>query len=283
MPVLTQLNLYPIKSCAAIALREATLTPAGLMSEDIYDREWMLVDAAGQFLTQREYPKMALIQPAIKTDTLELRAPGMLRLDIPLDLGDPDEAPTIQVHIWDAEVKAYDCDEITATWFSKAIGAPCRLVRFHPHAERSASAKWLNGVAAPTMFADGFPLLLTGEDSLDDLNRRLVARGRTALPMNRFRPNLVIKGAEAYEEDFTGTLRIGAALLKPAKPCARCPIPSVDQSTGDIGPDPLDILMTYRADARLDGAVTFGMNVILLEGEGVVLRVGQDVELQPAY
>jgi uncharacterized protein YcbX len=283
MPVLTQLNLYPVKSCAGIALREATLTSAGLMSEDIYDREWMLVDAEGQFLTQRDHPKMALIQPTIKSGTLELRAPGMLRLDIPLDLGDPDNAPTLKVNIWDDTVEAYDCDEITATWFSKAIGAPCRLVRFHPHAHREASAKWCDGVAAPTMFADGFPLLLTGESSLEDLNHKLLAQGRAALPMNRFRPNLVINGAAAYEEDFTAALRIGSALLKPAKPCARCPIPSIDQANGEIGPDPLDILMTYRADARLDGAVTFGMNLILLEGEGVALRVGQEVELQPAY
>jgi hypothetical protein len=243
----------------------------------------MLVDAEGQFLSQREYPKMALIQPVIKSETLELRAPGMLRLDIPLDLGDPDTAPTLQVRIWEDVVKAYDCDEVTATWFSKAIGAPCRLVRFHPHAERSASAKWLDGVAAPTMFADGFPMLLTSQASLDELNRKLAEHGRAPMPMDRFRPNLVIGDVAAHEEDFTQALQIGGALLRPAKPCARCPIPAIDQATGEIGPDPLDILATYRADPRLDSAVTFGMNMILLEGEGAVLRVGQEVELQPAY
>ena len=283
MPILTELNLYPIKSCAGIALREATLTPAGLMSEHIYDREWMLVDATGQFLTQREYPRMALISPTIKADTLELRAPGMLRLDLALELGDPDLAPTIEVQIWDDLVKAYDCDEITATWFSKAIGTPCRLVRFHPHAQRVASAKWTHGVDAPTLFSDGYPMLLIAQASLDDLNQRLVSSGRAALPMNRFRPNIVVAGVAAFEEDFAESLHIGAAILKPVKPCARCPIPAVDQATGEIGPDPLDILMTYRASPRVDGGIAFGMNTVLLQGEGATLRVGEEVELRLGY
>jgi uncharacterized protein YcbX len=283
MPTITQLNFYPVKSCAGIALREAVLTTAGLTSEHIYDREWMVVDLRGEFLTQREQPKLALITPRIKADTLELRAPGMLRLEIPLDLPDPDDAPTIDVRVWDDTVHAYDCDEITATWFSQAIGVPCRLVRFHPHAKRIANPEWTGGVEAPTLFADGYPMLVISAASLQDLNQKLQAQGRAALPMNRFRPNLVIDGVDAFEEDYAESITIGAATLKPVKPCARCPIPSVDQATGIIGPDPLDILQTYRANPKLDGAITFGMNAILLEGDGQLVRVGDEVDVNLAF
>jgi uncharacterized protein len=283
MPILTELNLYPIKSCAGISLREATVTEAGLMSEHIYDREWMVVDTQGNFLTQREHPKMALIVPRIKGEVLELRAPGMLPLEIPLDLNDPDEAPTLNVRVWDDTVKAYDCDETTATWFSNAIGVACRLVRFHPHAKRLANKKWTGDVEVPTMFSDGYPMLIISEASLEDLNQKLTVQGRSALPMNRFRPNLVVNGIEAFEEDYVDTFKLGGATLKPVKPCPRCPIPSVDQATGIVGPSPLDILQTYRANPKVDGGITFGMNLILLEGEGQVLRVGQEVDIELAF
>ncbi|WP_019142047.1 MOSC domain-containing protein [Noviherbaspirillum massiliense] len=283
MPILTELNLYPIKSCGGIALREATLTAAGLMSEHVYDREWMVVDAHGEFLTQRSCPRMTLVTPRIKADTLELRAPGMMRLEIPLDLPDPDEAPTLEVRVWGDTVKAYDCDDTTAAWFSNVLGQPCRLVRFHPHASRHASRKWTGGVEAPTLFADGYPMLVISEASLEDLNGKLRAQKREALSMNRFRPNIVISGVEAYEEDYADRLTIGSAALKPVKPCARCNVPSVDQATGVIGPDPLDILQTYRANPKVDGGITFGMNAILLEGEGQVVRVGQEVDVSLAF
>lgn len=283
MPILTELNLYPIKSCAGISLREATVTPAGLMSEHIYDREWMVVDADGQFMTQRDYPKMALIVPRIKADTLELRAPGMLRLEVPLGLPDPSEEATLTVQVWDDSVQAYDCDETTATWFSKFLGVPCRLVRFHAEAKRSSNKEWTNGLEVPTLFADGYPMLVISEASLADLNSKLQAQGRQPLPMNRFRPNIVVNGIEAFEEDVTESFRIGDAVLKPVKPCPRCPMPAVDQATGEFGLNPVDILQTYRANPRVDGRITFGMNAILLEGEGRVLRVGQEVNVSIAF
>lgn len=277
MAQLSAITIYPIKSCAGIDLTRATLTRAGLMTEQIYDREWMVVDAAGQFLTQREHPRMALITPRLKADSLELRAPGMLRLEIALGLPDPVAAPTLTVRVWDDQVKAYDCDATTATWFSNAIGVACRLVRFHPDAKRVASSKWSGDIEAPTLFADAFPMLVVGAASLADLNARLLAAGRAQLPMNRFRPNLVIDGMEAFDEDFVHAFGLGAAQLKPVKPCARCPIPSVDQASGVRGPDPLDILQAYRAKAQLDGAICFGMNCILLNGEGQPIQVGQEV------
>jgi uncharacterized protein YcbX len=283
MPILSELHLYPIKSCAGIALREATVTAAGLTSEHIYDREWMVVNAQGEFLTQREHPKMALIKPRIKLDTLELRAPGMLRLEIPLDLPDPGQAPTLNVRVWSDTVKAYDCDDTVAAWFSNFLGLPCRLARFHPDAQRIANTEWTGGVEAPTLFADAYPMLVISEASLADLNDRLKTRGRAALPMDRFRPNIVINGIGAFEEDYAGSFIINEAILKPVKPCPRCPMPSIDQATGEFGPDPLDILQTYRVDPKVRGGITFGMNAILIEGEGRVLRVGQEVGMNLAF
>ena len=206
MAFLSDITLYPIKSCAGISLREAILTRSGLMSEHVYDREWMVVDEHGRFLTQREYPRMALIVPRIKATTLELRAPGMLRLEIELGLPHPQLAPTLEVQVWDDMLRAYDCDEVTATWFSNAIGVPCRLVRFHPDVERPTSTKWTAGVAASTMFADGYPVLIAGAASLDDVNEKLLAAGRPALTMDRFRPNLVIGDIGAFEEDYADFL-----------------------------------------------------------------------------
>ncbi len=285
MATLTELNLYPIKSCGGIALREATITSAGLMVDRIYDREWMVVDAHGVSLTQRTHPKLALITPRLKSDTLELRAPGMLRLEIPLGLPDPESAPTINVRLWydEVQIKAYDCDETTATWFSQALGVPCRLVRFHPDAKRLSSAKWTQGIEVPNLFSDGFPILVISEESLADLNEKLQAQGRAALPMNRFRTNIAISGIGAYEEDFADTIQIGDAILKPVKPCARCTVPSVDQATGTVGPSPLDILQSYRANPKVDGGLTFGMNAMLLAGDGQKVHVGQQVDIDLAF
>ena len=283
MATLSEITLYPVKSCAGIPLRKATITRAGVMSDQIYDREWMVVDAQGICVTQREHPRMALIKPRIKLDTLELSAPGMLRLEIPLGLPDPSEAPTLEVQIWEESVKAYDCDATTAAWFSNYLGIPCRLARFHPDVTRLASAKWTGDIEAPTLFSDGYPILVASTGSLQDLNDKLRAQGREAIPMNRFRPNIVIDGIEAFEEDYAETYRAGGLLLKPVKPCPRCPMPSIDQSTGEFGPDPMDILQTYRAKPEVDGAVCFGMNSIVLEGDGVQVEVGQEVEVELAF
>ena len=283
MAILSELIIYPVKSCGGMSVREATLTSAGLSIDAVYDREWMVVDPSGRFLTQREFPRMACISPRLKLDTLELRAPGMLRLEIPLGLPGPEDERTISVTLWDDTVLAYDCDDTTAAWFSNAVGTPCRLVRFHASAHRFASTRWTAGVQAPTLFSDGYPVLVIGSASLADLNGKLVAAGREALPMNRFRPNLVIDGIGAFEEDYADSFAIGEARLKPVKPCPRCPIPSVDQTTGVPGPDPLDILRAYRARPAMDDAICFGMNSIVTEGDGTRLHVGQPVTMTLAF
>jgi uncharacterized protein YcbX len=283
MPFVTELNIYPVKSCGGIALREAVVTGAGLMSGEVRDREWMVVDLKGGFLTQRSHPAMALIRPRIASDALELHAPGMPALDIPLARHGTVDTSTMKVGLWDDTLEAEDCGDAAAAWLSGFLGTQCRLTRFHPGAKRFADRNWTGGQEVPALFSDGFPMLLISEASLADLNGKLIAHGRETLQMNRFRPNVVIGGIEAFEEDYIASLAVGGATIRPVKPCPRCPIPSVDQATGRIGPDPLDILRAYRADPLVGGGITFGMNAILAAGEGRVLRVGCEAEADFAF
>ncbi len=269
-----QLFVYPVKSCAGIELREALLTEAGL---DL-DRSWMVVDARGRFVSQREQPRMALIQPKIRTHDVVLRAPGMLALH--LGLNEVESATRAQV--WDDALPAWDMGPTAAQWFSDFLGQPgLRLVRFDPEVRRLSSARWTDGVEAPVEFADGFALLVTSAASLAGLNARLQAVGHASVGMERFRPNIVIGGVDAHDEDRLDVLHIagadGAVRIRPVKPCARCPIPDVDPATGAMGTAVRDALQAYRQDARMNGAITFGMNAIVLEGAGQTLRVGDAV------
>jgi uncharacterized protein YcbX len=251
-----------------------------LSAHGVHDREWMVVNERGQFLTQREHPRMALITPQVDAGALHVDAPGAATLVLALDAPD---GPQLPVQIWDDVVAAADCGDFAASWFSQVLGSACRLVRFRRDVVRPTSTKWTGGVAAEARFADAYPLLLIGAASLADLNRRLRASGRAPLPMDRFRPNLVVDGIEAYEEDYLEQLVAGSLVIKPVKPCARCPIPSIDQATGVHGPDPIDILLTYRANPRMDGAVCFGMNCIVAAGAPGLLRVGQQIAAALAF
>ena len=159
------LVIYPVKSCAGVVVAEAVLTEAGL---DL-DRAWMVVDATGDFVSQRELPRMALIRPQIKTYEIILRAPGMLALHLAIDAV---EQP-VRVRVWDDEVAAYDMGAVAAQWFTDFLGQPLRLVRFDPDHRRLSSLKWTGGIEAPNSFSDGFPLLVTSTASLQTLNRRL--------------------------------------------------------------------------------------------------------------
>jgi uncharacterized protein YcbX len=279
MATLTELNLYPIKSCAGLSLDEATIAASGLMSGLLHDRQWMLVDAAGDFLTQRTCPQMACVQPSLAGELLHLNAPGLAPLALPIAPPDPAMASTVKVRIWNDPVQAYDCGDESASWLSTALATPCRLVRFDPHVQRRADPAWTAGINAPALFSDGFPIVIISEASLADLNEKLQRYGRSPLPMNRFRPNIVIDGIDAFEEDYAATITIGNVVLRPVKPCPRCPVPSVDQATGHVGLDPLDILRTYRVNARVSGGVTFGMNAVVQSGTGARMQVGQGVDL----
>jgi uncharacterized protein len=269
-----RLFVYPVKSCAGIELQEALLTEAGL---DL-DRAWMVVDATGTFLTQRSLPRMALIRPQLKSDEMVLRAPGMLALHVAIDAV---EAPAT-VTVWDDTVPAWDMGAIAAQWFTDFLGQPCRLVRFDPEYRRLSSMAWTGGIEATNQFSDGFPVLLASTASMGELNARLVAGGHAEVGVERFRPNVVLAGIEAHDEDRVDLLRVDAGAageihLQPVKPCARCPIPDIDPATAESDPSVGATLRTYRHDKRLGGAITFGMNAIVREGAGQMLRVGQRV------
>jgi len=238
----------------------------------------MVVDVEGEFVTQRELPRMALIRPQIRSDGLVLRAPGMSALHVALDMV---EALT-RVRVWDDVVKACDMGAVAAQWFSDFLGQPLRLVRFDPDQKRLSSAKWTGAVEAPNQFADGFPVLVTSEASVQELNARLQAAGLEPVGVERFRANVVLAGVEAHDEDRLDVFHIAGdqdeeLQLRPVKPCARCPIPNIDPVTAISSPGVGDTLQTYRQDARMNGAITFGMNAIVLAGAGQWLRVGQSV------
>jgi uncharacterized protein YcbX len=270
---ISRLFVYPVKSCAGIAVQEALLTETGL---DL-DRAWMVVDAEGVFLTQRALPRMALIRPQLRTSELVLRAPGMLALHVAMDAV---EGPAT-VTVWKDTVPAWDMGPLAAQWFTDFLGQPCRMVRFDPDCRRLSSMDWTQGVEAPNQFSDAFPLLVTSEASLAELNARLAAAGQAGVGIERFRPNVVLAGFGAHDEDRVDMVRVDAGeqevRLQPVKPCARCPIPNIDPATAEISPAVADTLQTYRQDARLGGAITFGMNAIVRQGVGQVLRVGQPV------
>jgi uncharacterized protein YcbX len=212
-----------------------------------------------------------------------LRAPGMLALHIALDRV---EAP-VRVRVWKEEVAAYDMGPLAAQWFTDFLGTPARLVRFDPEHKRASNLSWTGGIEALNQFNDGYPVLVISEASLDQFNEKLAAKGFAAVGMERFRPNLVLgdaaQGLELmpHDEDRLDLLQIateqGRVQLKPVKPCPRCPIPNIDPATAVSSPEVSDTLQGYRQDARVNSAVTFGMNAIVLQGIDHLLRVGQSV------
>jgi uncharacterized protein YcbX len=244
------LFIYPIKSGAAVALRTCDVDEQGLVG----DREYMVVDADGRFLTQREEPGLALVAwDAPQVVTPIGRAPifpGLQR----------------QVKVWSFTGPAVDCGDDVAGLLSDYLGRPCRLVRTPAtHARRSDDGRSLVG------FSDGFPLLLTGEQSLAELNRHLPQ----PLPMDRFRPNVVVSGSAAFEEDTWREVMLGDLAAEVVKPCKRCAITRVDQSTGQrVDGEPLQTLARFR---RVPGGVIFGQNVV--HSGSAVLHVGDEVQV----
>ena len=269
---LSALHLHPIKSCAGIAVDSALLIETGLE----LDRAWMVVDHHGEMLTQRELPRLALVRTQLRGDDLVLRAPGMLALHVSLDAV---EAPT-RVRVWDDDVGAFDMGAIAAQWFSDLIGQPkLRLVRFDPAQRRLSDPRWTGAIEAQAAFADGFALLVAGSTSLAELNTRLAARGAAPVGMERFRPNLGLDGLAPHEEDHVDELLFdsaeGPVRIKLVKPCVRCSIPNIDPASAESSTEPGATLAGYRADPRMQGGITFGMNAIVVEGVERVLRVGQ--------
>jgi hypothetical protein len=260
---LSGLHVYPVKSCRGVAPRSWPLDAYGLR----HDRGWMVVDANGRYLTQRELPRLALVETAIEGERLVLSAPGRPPLALPhagIRTGDVD------VEVWSHAGPAVDGGDEAARWIGAHLGIEARLVAVPAGHARPVSRDWFHG-EAQAAFSDGYPLLLISEASLEDLDARLPK----PLPMERFRPNLVVRGTAPYEEDLWKRIRIGGVELAVVKPCARCTIPSTDQQTGERdGKEPLRTLATYRKTAL---GVVFGQNVVHL-GNGM-LEVDAPVEV----
>jgi uncharacterized protein YcbX len=255
------LYVYPIKSCGGFAVGEWGAGATGFR----HDRRWMLVDEDGVFLSQRRLPRMALVRTSIKDDRLAATAPGMPPLELPLH---PD-GPRTLASVWGDTVEVTRMGADADGWFSEFLGVACRLVHMPHDSVRLVDPQFARA-GDRTGLSDGFPFLLISEASLDDLNTRL----ETPLPMDRFRPNLVVGGCEPYAEDGWRRLRIGEVEFRVVKPCSRCVITTTDQETAETGKEPLRTLAKYR---RVGGKVLFGQNLIP-DNRGT-LRIGDPLEV----
>ena len=265
MVSISQLYIYPIKSLGGIAVNSAMVTDRGLQN----DRRFMLVDENNLFLTQREHRTMALLRTAIEDNELIVYHKDKLAEKLRLPLVPKPSVLTVMVKIWDDWCESQYINEEADNWFSDQLNFPCRLVYMPESTKRKVEAAYaMNGDI--TNFSDGYPLLLISHSSLDDLNSRM----EEALPMNRFRPNIVITGSRPFEEDTMEQFNINGINFYGVKLCARCIITTTNQETGDIGKEPLKTLAQYR---RIDNKVLFGQNV-LCQDNGVI-TVGDEIKV----
>lgn len=264
---LTGITIYPVKSCRGIHLTECELTPRGLA----WDREWMVVDDTGRFVTQREEPRLALVTTQMVSDVLVLHAPGQSPFIVPLAVR-PMSVRFAQV--WRHSLDAWDEGVAAANWFSEFLARPVHLVRFPADHRRLSNREWTGVVEAENRFSDAYPILVISEESLADLNRRI---GGPPLGMDRFRTNLVVAGGPAYVEDTAGVLRAPDVELRLVKPCTRCSITATDPATAEVGIEPLKTLTAYRRSERPAG-VLFGQNAVIIRGIGARLAVGMSFQ-----
>ena len=263
MPLtLSALNVYPVKSCGGTAVTSWEVDEIGFK----WDRRWMFIDGAGYFQTQRWNAALALVRPRLVDGGVELSAPGMALLVAP-----PGGGPPLRTEVWGDGVEARSCGAEADEWASEYVGDGCRLV-FLPDAAARRFPDG-NGSIGRVGFADAFPFLMVGEASLDDLNRRLA----DPIPMNRFRPNLVVSGGEPYAEDHWQHLTIGEIPFSMTRRCVRCSIPTIDQDTAVMGKEPSQTLATYRKTPR---GVVFGVN--LAHGATGRLKVGARIAISAA-
>lgn len=267
---IASLHVYPIKGCRGIAPASVGIATTGLVIDGAGDREWMVTDRAGRFLTQRELPRLALIETAVSDGVLTLSVPQAAPLVVAPDLAD---GKLRDVVVWRSEVRGVDMGDKAADWLSAWLAADVRLVRFDRSDKRACNPEFVGDSGAHTFFSDGYPVLVIGAASLAELNGRLAARGQSPLPMNRFRPNLVLEGLPAFEEDHLETITAGNVVLRCVKPCVRCQVTTTDQDSAQVGMEPLRTLGEYRMSERL-GGVTFGMNAIVIAGAGNSLAIG---------
>jgi uncharacterized protein YcbX len=265
---ISEINIYPIKSLAGISLESSKIQRRGLE----FDRRWLLVDEKNKFLTQREFPKMATVKTEILDDGLQVSS-GEDSLLVPFE---PQSDMTETVKIWSNRCKAKIYESAVNDWFSDILQANCKLVLMPEETQRKVNYFYAVQKDDHVSFADGYPFLLIGENSLSDLNTRL----EEDLPMNRFRPNFVVADSEGFAEDAWKKIKIGETVFHIVKPCARCVMTTIEQTTGEKqGVEPLKTLASFRIPKRsIKKKILFGQNLIA-EKAGEVLRVGDKIEV----
>jgi len=263
MVTVDELNIYPLKSGRRIPKSSVRMAATGFE----WDRYWMVVNSEGTFLSQRTHPKLAWIQPELSGIALTLHAPDREPLVLPLET----RGDSVNVRVWKDPCLGFDQGEVASAWVSDILGEPVRVVRAPENSKRMASPEFAGPTPAPVSFTDGFPLLVCNRASLDDLNTRMPE----PVPMERFRPSIVLHGLPAFAEDRISSIKIGDVTLRLVKPCTRCVITSTDQQTGERSTNPLPVLRAFRFDRALMG-VTFGENAIPTEGVGAVIHTGAE-------
>lgn len=262
---ISELAIYPVKSMRQIQLQESALQFGGLK----YDRRWMVIDDSGVMVTQRNVARLCLIQPELLNPeidcSIKLSAENMSDISVTV----PDGSHTCKAKVWDDVCNAYDAGDDIASWLSEFLNIECRLVYF-PDNEIRIVDQTYGRPNDQTAFSDGFPILLTSQASLDDLNSRM----NENIPMARFRPNIVVTGCEAFAEDRWTQLKVGDIYLHIVKPCSRCIIPSIDITNATKGVEPIKTMLAYR---KRDNGIFFGQNIIS-NGQGS-LAVGMKVHI----
>jgi uncharacterized protein len=268
---LTSVWRYPVKSCRGERLSAAVVEPWGLAG----DRRWMIVDGAGGAVTAREHPPLVLVTPRVEGGKITLASPGLPEVTVPV----PAAADLAPVNVWGSRLLATVADDAAATWLTGIVGEPVRLVYLDDPTRRRTNPKYSKD-GDRVSFADGYPLLLTSEESLGALNDWIAEGPKAAegpVPMRRFRPSVVVSGAPAWAEDGWRRLRIGPVTFRSVKGCDRCVLTTVDPDTAAKGHEPLFALARHR---RWDNKVWFGVNLIPDNPAGdPVIRPGDPVEI----
>ncbi len=231
MPQVSEITVYPIKSLSGISLSQAMVQPRGLQ----FDRRWMLVEADGSFITQRDDPSLVRFKVSLTEQGLEVSAPDFLPCPIPFQ----GEGRDMHVRVWNSELPATMVSDHVDAWFSAALGRQCHLVAMPEDASRTINPAFGD---SPVSFADAMPILVLSEASLQDLNERL----EQPVPANRFRANILVRGLKAFEEESITQIAVGNLVLQPTKRCGRCLVTCTDQTTGERGTEPLRTLAKYR-------------------------------------
>lgn len=274
----SEINIYPVKSLGGISLNEAVVEKRGFQ----FDRRWMMTDKNSEFFTQREFPKMATLSISIKKDCLEISDSANEKIEVPFDF---EKGELKKVRVWQSVCDAFVLPENVNQWLSDRLETECQMVYMPDESEREIN-KFFRQHDEIVSFADGYPFLIIGENSLNELNKRLDSK----LPINRFRPNIVVSDSEAFAEDRWKKIQIGKTVFRSTKPCARCVVTTVEQNRGEFeGKEPLKTLADFRQAKdvfpgefeSLDlnaNAVLFGQNLVA-ENFGGIIKVGDEVKI----